>query len=1575
MHRELGFRASGLLVGVALLAVSACSSERAGPPAPVDVQTGGGGSSWVGGGAQPCTAGSVRDCSITLGEHNGVLNCYHGQQVCLDGQWGACGSGEVSSLPAPGEPLRGAPGFRLMAKSAEACEDNPCEPSCLSLSEEPEQGSNQSVIDGSLSDYEWQTGTLSSFPSGLVTKGLNEPCSSGYDCQFNTRCQYPLSGTCSHSKCTTGGYLEAACDPCVEDICAVDPSCCGGVTAVEDSVCAHDPCLEGAALAATCDPCVTAICQDYPTCCTGVWDETCTAAVVSVCGNTCGCRAGELAYDGACYYKEEADESWADARTNCRARGAGWDLAAVNDSAENAFLVADVIDASETWIGFTDGNGIGSDGRWRWSSGDPAGEWQESAAPGSDVTVVGYGSIWKYNATNVDPGGSWNQVGFSDAGWPSGPAELGFGDNDEATSFSRNGPSYYFRHSFVLTKLPTEATLDVVFDDGFVAYINGTEVMRENVSSTAHTSTATSLSSDNEISSAAISVSPFVIGTNVVAVVVKNRTENNVDLSFDLNLDVVYGPQRVIRFNDDWSYYSEAADPGADWAGPDFDDSGWPAGGAQLGFGEGDETTSFAKTGASYYFRKHLTLTETVDDATLSVLYDDGFVAYVNGVEVLRENVTDTSHGVYASANSVDDAVDTAPISTSPFIVGDNVVAIMVKNGSSGSNDVSFDAELELQLSGSSAYANFGWGEPGGNECAIFQANRVGTWADKGCNQKTDSVCEGPPKQMAGGGGAPLSGSWTAIDYGTTWKYLATGANPGSSWMDAGFVDSGWASGIGQLGYGDGDEATSFGAANPSYYFRRSINVPTEISDATLSVVYDDGFVAYVNGTEVARRNVASTSHSSYASSSSGDNAVLSVPISKDAFVQGQNTIAVMVKNSSSWSSDISFDLKLQVTLCGASGCPAEPTWSQSCIEKVASVCDATCDTREPPASTGQCVSWYPGEVDPSCGGVDLALGVPCDSNIPVCNHGTVEAPAGVRLVHFPANSGHYPSCTPNLGHPQMEECFTTSPIPPGECINVTHCPGLGGNREIMVNPEGAAHVDECSCRDNWSLYSAGECGEPSCGGGSSVATLKKKPVDIIFVIDNSGSMQGEIAQVQQRINEDFAQIIEDSGVDYRVIMVSRYGDLSTSVGNSDYPICVSSPLGGHNCSNPIHQGVAHNPPHFYHFSTDVGSRDGLCRLLQGYSNADELASDYRAWTPVAPTGYRELLRADARKAFVVITDDRVSCSYGGYSFNDYNTVSGGHNVAAAFDAALLALSPEQFGTAAERNYVFHSIVAMSEYSPATSPWPASEPVQTGECWPGAQAPGTGYQGLSVLTGGLRYPTCRNSDFNAIFQAVAEEVVEGATVSCSVDLEDQGSADPDDTTVRFVPGGSVNPITFSRVAGSGACVDNSYYYEDADTITLCPTTCSMVQADLSGSLAVEVGCNGGESYLARTITQTYESECNEDTQVQWGFLTYNTTTPGDSNVTFRIRTAETEAALATATWTDLITAQASPDTQVCAWAGPAPCPIDLYTALGGSPSAHHPFVEMELSLNPSSDGRQPSTLQAWELTYSCPFSQ
>src|SRR5687767_644390 len=71
----------------------------------------------------------------------------------------------------------------------------------------------------------------------------------------------------------------------------------------------------------------------------------------------------------------------------------------------------------------------------------------------------------------------------------------------------------------------------------------------------------------------------------------------------------------------------------------------------------------------------------------------------------------------------------------------------------------------------------------------------------------------------------------TLIAAGSAWRYLDNGTDQGAAWRGREFNDSGWASGVAQLGYGDGDETTvvRFGPdAGRKYvttYFRRAFEV------------------------------------------------------------------------------------------------------------------------------------------------------------------------------------------------------------------------------------------------------------------------------------------------------------------------------------------------------------------------------------------------------------------------------------------------------------------------------------------------------------------------------------------------------------------------------------------------------------------------------------------------------------------------------------------------------------------------------------------------------------------------------
>ena len=152
--------------------------------------------------------------------------------------------------------------------------------------------------------------------------------------------------------------------------------------------------------------------------------------------------------------------------------------------------------------------------------------------------VVPYGSVWEYYDQAEAPPTQWR----SGAGlWMSGPGQLGYGDADEATILfdaDPNIPSVYFRTSFELAEMPLLGLLEVIYDDGLTVWVNGTIVLQQNVPDTTHDSFALRPLPDNSQASAALAANQFVVGTNRIAVQVKQHSPTSSDVSFDLRLEV-----------------------------------------------------------------------------------------------------------------------------------------------------------------------------------------------------------------------------------------------------------------------------------------------------------------------------------------------------------------------------------------------------------------------------------------------------------------------------------------------------------------------------------------------------------------------------------------------------------------------------------------------------------------------------------------------------------------------------------------------------------------------------------------------------------------------------------------------------------------------------------------------------------------------------------------------------------------------------------------------------------------------------------------------------------------------------
>jgi hypothetical protein len=170
----------------------------------------------------------------------------------------------------------------------------------------------------------------------------------------------------------------------------------------------------------------------------------------------------------------------------------------------------------------------------------------------------------------------------------------------------------------------------------------------------------------------------------------------------------------------------------------------------------------------------------------------------------------------------------------------------------------------------------------------------------------------------------------TIIRKGADWQFLVPSSDIGNSWRNNGFDAFTWNTGSSGFGYGDNDDSTVLDNII-SVYIRKEfvINNLQDISELVLSIDYDDGFVAFINGHEIARSNLGTagsavaynqTANASREATMYGGGNPVNFNISDPAnfLVEGVNVIAVQGHNNSSGSSDFSLIPILSLGFSGA---------------------------------------------------------------------------------------------------------------------------------------------------------------------------------------------------------------------------------------------------------------------------------------------------------------------------------------------------------------------------------------------------------------------------------------------------------------------------------------------------------------------------------------------------------------------------------------------------------------------------------------------------------------------------------
>src|ERR1051325_5792353 len=167
--------------------------------------------------------------------------------------------------------------------------------------------------------------------------------------------------------------------------------------------------------------------------------------------------------------------------------------------------------------------------------------------------LVHSNAVWKYLADGSDQSNAWIAASYDDNSWLSGPAELGYGDNDEATVVP-SGPAgnfyitTYFRRAFAVTNVASFSNmiLSLAYDDGAAVYLNGQQIYRTaNLPAGAGYNTVTTGAAIEEtVDTVTLSATNLIEGINVLAVEVHQQATNSSDISFFLQL---VGVPRVIH--------------------------------------------------------------------------------------------------------------------------------------------------------------------------------------------------------------------------------------------------------------------------------------------------------------------------------------------------------------------------------------------------------------------------------------------------------------------------------------------------------------------------------------------------------------------------------------------------------------------------------------------------------------------------------------------------------------------------------------------------------------------------------------------------------------------------------------------------------------------------------------------------------------------------------------------------------------------------------------------------------------------------------------------------------------------
>lgn len=179
----------------------------------------------------------------------------------------------------------------------------------------------------------------------------------------------------------------------------------------------------------------------------------------------------------------------------------------------------------------------------------------------------------------------------------------------------------------------------------------------------------------------------------------------------------VFGQEIVITNGATWRWRpgtNEASTPYTAWRTNGFNDSSWPAGAAPFSYGNnatgrddglttGTVVSNMINNFSCIFLRRTFVITNVaeVQAVAFNTFYDDGFVAWINGVPVLQQNMPTNSpaHTNFALAAHEADPSVLLTAGNSPqnyLVVGTNTLAVQLFNNQIASSDLRFETAVQI---------------------------------------------------------------------------------------------------------------------------------------------------------------------------------------------------------------------------------------------------------------------------------------------------------------------------------------------------------------------------------------------------------------------------------------------------------------------------------------------------------------------------------------------------------------------------------------------------------------------------------------------------------------------------------------------------------------------------------------------------------------------------------------------------------------------------------------------------------------------------------------------------------------